>query len=119
MVSVIIVEREPLGPRSVLRQLRGDPRLSVLHVLDDGRTAITLARAVRPDVVIAERDLPGAGGLAIATALAASHPRIRVVLHASGVAPAAPLASVVDPDAPRWVLRDALARLGATHRSTA
>lgn len=81
MRTVLIVD-DHASFRAVARAVLSE-RFTVVGEAADGETAVTLAREVRPDVVLLDVQLPGLDGFAVAMALAAQDDPPRVVLTSS------------------------------------
>ena len=62
-VKVLVVDDDPDFRWLVGATLRSEPAITVVGEAGDGRTAITLARRERPDVVILDLKMPELGGL--------------------------------------------------------
>ncbi|HWZ29614.1 MAG TPA: response regulator transcription factor, partial [Gemmatimonadales bacterium] len=60
--------------------LAGDPELTVVGEAGTGPDAMVLAAAERPDVVLLDLTMPGAGGLEVLRHLRATLPEIRVLI---------------------------------------
>ncbi|WP_214412917.1 response regulator [Sphaerisporangium fuscum] len=71
MVTRILIADDQEGIRSAFRLiLDAQPDMTVVAEAADGRTAIETAKAVRPDVVLADIRMPGADGIEVTRALA-------------------------------------------------
>jgi DNA-binding NarL/FixJ family response regulator len=78
-MRVLLVDDHPLfldGLRNLLTALGID----VIGTASDGATAVAQARALRPDIVLMDIDMPCMGGLAATRVLAAEMPEIKVVV---------------------------------------
>ena len=106
--------------REGLRTLLADePDLIVAGEAADPRTALALARALRPDVIVLEVLLPGADGMATIRRLRAAHPGGRILVltglgagHQVRAALAAGATGYVLKDVLWTDLRDAIRRVG-------
>lgn len=80
MIDVVVAEDQAmvLGALSALLELEGDIR--VVGRAPDGRAALDLVRAQRPDVLVADIEMPGMTGLDVAAALQAEGARTRVLI---------------------------------------
>ena len=80
MIRVLIAEDQGLvlGALAALLSLESD--LSVVGQARDGREALALARTLRPDVVLADIEMPHLSGLELASELARFDPPPRVVI---------------------------------------
>lgn len=80
MIDVVVAEDQAmvLGALSALLELEGDIR--VVGRAPDGGTALDLVRAHRPDVLVADIEMPGMTGLDVAAALQAAGARTRVLI---------------------------------------
>src|SRR3954466_3158472 len=65
------------GIRSLLEKM---PDVEVVAEAADGREALALVEAHRPDILLADIAMPGLGGLDVTASLAESHPEVRVVI---------------------------------------
>ncbi len=80
MSTRILIADDQEGIRSAFRLiLDAQPDMTVVAEAADGRTAIELARTVRPDVVLADIRMPRADGIEVAEALAGTDVRVVVV----------------------------------------
>jgi DNA-binding NarL/FixJ family response regulator len=57
-----------------------DPGLDIVGEARDGRTALQMAKDLRPDAAVLDIGMPGLNGLEVALALRAEAPEIRVVI---------------------------------------
>src|SRR3972149_9213198 len=65
------------GIRSLLENMEG---IEVIAEASDGRDALRLVRAHRPDVVLMDIEMPGLNGLEAAARIAKKFPNVRVVI---------------------------------------
>ncbi|MEU8266642.1 response regulator transcription factor [Sphaerisporangium sp. NPDC049002] len=80
----MVVDDHPMWRDAVARDL-GEARYDVVATTGEGRQALRVAAAVRPDVVILDLRLPDLPGVEVARGLAAcEHPPRVLVLSASG-----------------------------------
>ncbi len=80
MIRVLLAEDQTmvLGALAALLEIEED--LSVVGRARDGKEALELARAERPDVVVTDIEMPGMTGLELAAELKRSDPRPRVII---------------------------------------
>lgn len=76
---VIVCDDATVVRRVVAGTLASDPRIVVVGEAADGSEALELALAVKPDVVVLDIDMPGLGGVAVASELRARLPGVRIV----------------------------------------
>jgi len=81
-VRVLIVDDHPIWRRAVERDL-ADAGFAVVACVPDGETAVRLAPATRPDVVLMDLQLPGMSGVEATAELVRSDPSIRVTMLSS------------------------------------
>lgn len=80
MATRILVADDQEGIRSAFRLiLDAQPDMTVVAEAADGRTAIDTAKAVKPDVVLADIRMPVADGIEVTRALAGTGIRVVVV----------------------------------------
>ncbi|MER7504460.1 response regulator transcription factor [Nonomuraea pusilla] len=80
MATRILIADDQAGIREAFRLiLDSQPDMTVVAEAADGRTAIDTAKAVRPDVVLADIRMPGADGIEVTRALAGSGIHVVVV----------------------------------------
>jgi len=80
LIRVLIAEDQTLvlGALAALLEIEAD--LEVVGRARDGREALELARAERPDVVVTDIEMPRMTGLELATELKTLDPRPRVII---------------------------------------
>jgi DNA-binding NarL/FixJ family response regulator len=78
-VRVLIADDHPLF-RDGLRALLAARGIEVVGQAEDGPTAVTLARRLRPEVVLMDLHMPGGGGLEATRRLVAEAPEVKVVV---------------------------------------
>ncbi len=105
-LRVLIVDDHRAFAEALAARLSLEPDLDVVGVAHEGTQAISLARAVHPDVVTLDLDLGGEDGVALAQQFAtlASPPS---VVFVSGVSDAAHTVRAVRAGALSWVTKDA------------
>jgi DNA-binding NarL/FixJ family response regulator len=79
---VLIVDDHPIWRRAVERDLV-DAGFDVVGCVSDGETAVRLAPATRPDVVLMDLQLPGMTGVEATAELARADPSVRVLMLSS------------------------------------
>jgi two-component system, NarL family, response regulator NreC len=80
MTARILIADDQRIMREGLRALLvGSPGMSVVAEAENGRSAVELAREIRPDVVIMDVSMPDMNGIEATRQIAAAHPEIRVI----------------------------------------
>ncbi|HEX6077403.1 MAG TPA: response regulator transcription factor [Micromonosporaceae bacterium] len=80
----MVVDDHPMWREGVARDL-SEAGHQVVAIAGDGRQALRILAAVRPDVVVLDLQLPDLSGVEVIRRLTAEHPGVRVlVLSASG-----------------------------------
>jgi DNA-binding NarL/FixJ family response regulator len=83
-IRVLVVDDHPMWREGVARDLT-EAGFEVVGAAGDGATAVSMAAAVHPDVVVLDLHLPDKSGVEVLTQLASSVPAAHVlVLSASG-----------------------------------
>jgi two-component system LytT family response regulator len=75
-LRVLIVDDEPPARRRLRRLVSAEPGAEVVGEAGDARTALDRARALRPDVMLVDVQLPGLSGLEVVERLPPPGPRI-------------------------------------------
>ena len=128
-IRVLIADPDALARRTVHDALSGAPGVTVVAQASSGREAGEYARYYRPDVVLAEADMPGCDGIELTRRLAQEVPEARVVLLAARGDDDLPLRAVragaagyltkdVEPDLLPRVVRKVAAGEAAIPRAT-
>jgi DNA-binding NarL/FixJ family response regulator len=105
VIRVLIAEDHGLV-RAGLAGLLGAPDdIEVAGAAADGREAVELARAERPDVVLMDLSMPGMDGVAATRAIAAEVPEARVVVLTS-ISDRARILDALDAGAIGYLLKD-------------
>jgi DNA-binding NarL/FixJ family response regulator len=79
-IQVLVADDEAMVRAGVLAILASDDGIEVVGEAADGRQAVELARAHRPDVVLLDIRMPVLDGLAAANEMAAVAPASRVIM---------------------------------------
>ena len=109
MIRVLIAEDQSMvaGALAALLQIEGD--IDVVGTARDGREALDLARALRPDVVVTDIEMPEMSGLELAKRLRDEEGRPRVVILTTFARPGY-LRRALDAGASGYVLKAAPSR---------
>lgn len=68
-LRVLVVDDEPLARQRIEDLLRHEPRVELVGTADNGPAAIEAIRALRPDLVFLDVQMPGQTGLEVARAI--------------------------------------------------
>ncbi len=79
LIKVLVVDDHDLVRMGITRMLGDVPGLSIVGEADSGESAITQARALKPDVVLMDVRMPGIGGLEATRKLLQHDRSIRVI----------------------------------------
>jgi len=93
MTRVMIVDDHPIWRAALEREL-ADAAYDVVGAFGDGESAVRVAPAIRPDVVLMDLQLPGISGVDAAAALVERDPSIRVLMFSASGEDADVLAAV-------------------------
>ena len=106
MIRVVIAEDQSmvLGALAALLGIERD--IEVVGQAHNGREALDLVRALTPDVVLTDIEMPEMTGLDLAHAVHAAHPRSRVVILTTFARPGY-LRRALDAGASGYLLKDA------------
>ena len=80
MIRVMLVDDHAIVREGIRHVLSATPGVEVVAEAGDGEAALRLAAEVRPDIVVLDLSLPGAGGLEVTARLRESLPLIRVLI---------------------------------------
>ncbi|HZD71072.1 MAG TPA: response regulator transcription factor [Actinomycetes bacterium] len=80
LVRILIADDHPLTRDGIKAALAMDSRLEVVAEVGDGREAVSLAAAVKPDVVLMDVRMPRLGGISATQEIVRVVPGIRVVI---------------------------------------
>jgi DNA-binding NarL/FixJ family response regulator len=80
VIRVLLADDHSVVRAGLRHVLAGDPELTVVGQAGTGPDAMVLAAAERPDVVLLDLTMPGAGGLEVLRHLRATLPEIRVLI---------------------------------------
>ena len=80
IIRLLLVDDRPSVRRGLRIWLALDPNMEVVGEADDGAEAISLARALRPDVVLMDIEMPGMDGVSATAALRSVVPQSAVVI---------------------------------------
>jgi DNA-binding NarL/FixJ family response regulator len=81
-VRVMIVDDHPIWRDALERDLSG-AGYEIVGAVGDGESAVRIAAAVRPDVVLMDLQLPGISGVQAASALVKQDPGIRILMFSA------------------------------------
>ena len=80
MISVLLVDDQVAVRQGLRMRLGLEPDLVVIGEAEDGQTAIDLASARSPDVIVLDLEMPRMDGIATAQALRAIAPERAVII---------------------------------------
>jgi two-component system, NarL family, invasion response regulator UvrY len=78
-MKILIVDDHPIVRAGLRRLLGGEPDTQLTEAAS-GKEAFDLAKAVQPDLIILDLNLPGIGGLDVISHLAQTEPRPRILV---------------------------------------
>lgn len=124
MIRVVIAEDQHMVLGALAALLQIEPDLEVVGQARDGHEALDLVRAHRPDVLLADIEMPGMTGLELAHAIRAEVARPRVVILTTFARPGyvrraldAGASGYLLKDSPSRVLAEAIRRVHAGGRA--
>ena len=80
MIRVLLIDDEPHVCRALCMRLGVEPDLEVVGAAADGRSGITLALELKPDVVLMDVAMPLLDGIAATAQLRAALPGLPVII---------------------------------------
>ncbi len=106
MIRVVIAEDQSmvLGALAALLDIERD--IGVVGQAHNGREALEMVRALTPDIVLTDIEMPEMTGLDLAQAVRSEHPRARVVILTTFARPGY-LRRALDAGASGYLLKDA------------
>jgi len=106
IISLLIVDDHPVVRNGLRGIFTGDPEFEVLGEASDGREAVTLTLARRPNVVLMDLRMPHADGVSAIRELAEKSPETRVLVLTTYSDDSDVLAAI-DAGATGYLLKDA------------
>ncbi|MGY1745603.1 response regulator [Blastococcus sp. SYSU D00695] len=79
-IRVLVVDDHPVYRDGVADALGDEPDVDVVGTAADGEAAVAAAAQLRPDVVLMDLRMPGAGGVPATARIAAAQPEVAVVV---------------------------------------
>jgi|SRR5690554_508454 len=79
MTSILVVDDHDLVRMGIVRMLDDVPGYRVVGEAKSGEQAITMARQLKPNVVLMDVKMPGIGGLEATRKMLASNPSIKII----------------------------------------
>jgi len=76
---VLLVDDHAAVRDGIALQLQQQPDIEIVGEAADGASALNLVRALRPDVVTMDVNMPGMNGIDAARVIHAEHPRIKII----------------------------------------
>src|SRR3954447_5177661 len=92
-VRVLLVDDHPIWRKALERDL-AEAGYGVVGAVGDGETAVRVAPALRPDVVLMDLRLPGISGVDAAAAIVQADPSVRILMFSQSGEDADVLAAV-------------------------
>ena len=80
MIATMVVDDHRLVREALVQLLSSQPDISVVGAADDALSAVSLARAAAPDVVVMDLMMPGIDGIAATRSLTQAIPSLKVVI---------------------------------------
>jgi DNA-binding NarL/FixJ family response regulator len=79
-ITVLLVDDHALVRRGFRRLLEDDPSISVVGEAGNGEEAVRMVEALKPDVVVMDAAMPGAGGLTATRSILARDPTAKILV---------------------------------------
>jgi DNA-binding NarL/FixJ family response regulator len=79
-IRIALVDDQPMLRLGYRMFLEARPELEVVGEAEDGRAALDLAKAQRPDVILMDVQMPGWDGITATEAIVKAYPEIRVLV---------------------------------------
>ncbi|MCU0776612.1 MAG: response regulator transcription factor, partial [Akkermansiaceae bacterium] len=79
-ISVLLVEDHTMVREGLRMMFKLDPNIEVVGEAQDGRKAVAMTMALRPDVVLMDIAMPGLNGLEATRQLVKMLPGIRIII---------------------------------------
>lgn len=86
-ITVMLVDNHPVFTDIAVRYLTQNG-IAVVGTASEGQAALVQARALKPDVIVLDLNLPGVGGLDLIPRLRALQPEVAIVVLTLQTAPA-------------------------------
>jgi two-component system NarL family response regulator len=93
-IRVLVADDHPLARAGMVRALARDPGIEIVGEAEDGQTALDMARALEPDVLVLDLRMPGLGGTVVLERLRGELPDVRALVVTASESPEAVLDSV-------------------------
>lgn len=106
LIRVLVAEDQGMVLGALVALLDLEDDLEVVGRAPDGRRALELARAERPDVIVTDIEMPGMTGLELAAAVRELDPRPKVIIVTTFARPGY-LRRALDAGASGYLLKDA------------
>ena len=87
MIATMVVDDHRLVREAVVQLLSSQPDIAVVGAAEDAQTAVPLARAAEPDVVVMDLMMPGVDGIAATRSLVQAMPWLKVVILSATCTP--------------------------------
>jgi len=84
-ISVFLADDHPVLREGLIRVIRANPKFELVAEAGDGRTALDLVRAHRPEVALLDYGLPGLDGIEVLSAIQRDAIQTRVVLFSGWI----------------------------------
>ncbi|PRY95496.1 LuxR family two component transcriptional regulator [Hasllibacter halocynthiae] len=104
-VSVLVVDDHPMVAQGIAALLETYDDIRIAGTLHSGAEAVTAARALRPDVILLDLNMPGMNGLAATELIREADPLARILILSMHDSPEY-IAAALDHGAMGYVLKD-------------
>ncbi len=84
-ISVFLADDHPVLREGLIRVIRANPKFELVAEAGDGRTALDLVRAHKPEVALLDYGLPGLDGIEVLSAIQRDAIQTRVVLFSGWI----------------------------------